>query len=135
MDNMYKNEKNMTEADKKQFEQDKKKFWKDLVIAFEKRLKIDDPEVQRVVKDYISFSEKYTITRKTIRGLEYTLKQYWKIAAEGFRRMPESTKISIERFPELEQQYADKIKLWEENPGIMDFLADAIKLYAETKLS
>jgi|GEM_PF-133861 len=135
MDSMYEHEKNMTEADKKQFEQDKKKFWEDLVIVFKKGLKIDDPEVQRVVKDYISFSEKHTITRKTIRGLKYTSKQFWKLAAAGMRRMPESTELSIERFPELKSHYTDKLKLWEENPGIMDFLADAMKLYAETNLN
>ena len=136
MDAMYEREKNMTETEKKQFEHGKKKFWKDLVTVFKKKkLKIDHPDVQNIIKDYISFTQKYGVITTTKYGITYTSKQYWKIAAEGFRRMPESTELSIERFPELKPHYADKLKLWKENPEIMVFLADAMKLYAETKLS
>ncbi len=125
-DQIYEHEKNMSDQEKKALDQDKQKFWKELVQAFQKRLHIEHKDVQRIMRNYISFSER--------SGIQPT-KKLWLASTEAFRRMPESFKKSVKKFPELKPLYREKIKIFDENPGLENFLADAMKYYAEHNMA
>lgn len=127
-DQIYEHEKNMSAAEKKKLDQDKQQFWHDLVVVFKKGLAPDHTDVQRVMKQYISFSEHSGV------NLE---QKNWLLAAEKMRKMPKYLQKTVDRFPEFKSlpQFVEKIKIYEDNPGLNDFLADAMKLYVTKNLS
>ena len=114
------------EAQKKDLEQKNTQFWRDLITLFRKGVKIDHSDVQLVIKKYVSISDHSDVT--------LTQKQWLQIA-ESFRKMPERLKKAIAILPETTPQHTDTIKRFDDNPGLADYLANALKLYAERNLS
>ena len=125
-DQFYEWQKGLSAQEHAKFKHDMNQFWADLVSAFKKGLKHDHPETQRVAKIYVEFCK--------LPGVKYSQKQ-WTVAAETMRAMPENMKKTIEKFPEFAPRFAEQLKRYDDNPGLADFMADAIKLYVERNLS
>ena len=112
----------MSEEERKKLDQDKRKFWQDLVAVFQKGFKPDHKDVQKVVSFYITFFKR--------PGLTFTKEQRLQSVA-GIRQMPEHMKRAVEKWPEFKDSYAEQMAMFDENPGLADYLADAAKSFFE----
>lgn len=124
---MHERERNRSEAERMQIAQEQERFWNALIAAFKSGLTFDHLAVQALVEYYFDFMVKYnriTLTRETAKHMP-----------DALRRFPEHIKKVLERFPEFTSLHAAQIKRFDDNPGLADFMADAMKFYVEHRLS
>ncbi len=120
-------ERNRSEDEKKQLAQENEQIWNDLIAVFRSGLKVDHAAVQDLMKLYLDLMDKHSgiiLSQKVIERMP-----------EVLRRMPEGIKKTLEKFPEFTSTHEAQLKRFDDNPGLADFVADAMKYYVEHKFS
>jgi len=125
-DELYEKTKHLTEVDKDILKEDEKTFWKNFVRAFAKGLKADSSEIQQFMKQYVILGERggVSITRELLMQM-----------AARMSTMSENHTKAVKKWPELATKQPLIIKVLDSNPGLGEFLADAMKVYAARNLS
>lgn len=122
-DQEYAIKKDWNKQDQEKAEQEKRAFWGALVKAFSAKLKTSSPEVQQLMKQYCQLL-------KNQGGFVYTSELFIKIA-EYMPTMLENHKKAAAQYPEMASAYEKADKMFYDNPGLAEFLADAMKVYAK----
>lgn len=121
-DQEYAIKKDWTKQDQEKAEQEKRAFWSALVKAFAAKLKTSSPEVQQLMKQYCQLL-------KNQAGFVYTPEMFIKIA-DYMPTMLENHKKAAAQYHEMASTYEKADKVFYDNPGLAEFLADAMKAYA-----
>jgi len=129
-DQMFQAQKDWTAQDKEKIQQESQGLWKNLAHAFNKKLKTDDATVQELIRKYDQLLKRL--------GLTHDQTQFIAVA-EYMPKVTESHKKALALYPELKEQYEktksnEQLEVLDENPGLAEFMADAMKLYAERNL-
>ena len=125
-DQIYEAQKNLTTQEKEKMQQETTAFWQELADVFNKKLKIDDAKVQKLIGQYDQLLKR--------GGSTHDKKQFINMA-EYMPKMAEYHKKSLAQYPELKEQYEKhQNKALDENPGLAEFMAKAMKFYAERNL-
>jgi len=125
-DQMFEAQKDWTEQDKAKIKQETDAFWKELAATFNKKLSVDNPKVQKLIRTYDQFLKRCGSTHDQTQFMAM---------AEYMPKITENHKKAVALYPELKEQYEQhRLNILDDNPGLAEFMCTAMKVYAEHNL-
>ena len=124
-DDLYEKTKHLKPEDREDFKNEETLFWKQLKKAFNKKLSVDSPEVQQLIKEYIVIGERqyapitYDLLIKMAEIMPRWVSQFEKV---------------IEKWPEFKSKEPVCVKIFKKHPKLASFMEEAMKVYAERNL-